>query len=301
MCAALTVEAPCKVNIHLRVLGRRSDGYHNLESIFLALSFGDILRFEVFEPHISRPDEIRIQPELPAGDSSIAKAVSLFRSVTGFSGAVKIEAEKRIPLGAGLGGGSSDAAATLMVLNRLSGLFLPERELQRMALQLGSDVPFFLRGGAAYVTGRGEIIEPLDPPEHLWIVLVNPGIFSGTPEAFALMDRNGDTLWTQQLPKEELVRALSGDPASWPYRNDFLALFLSRGTAAVRDGYTRILEELEALGADFAGLSGSGSTCFGVFKDKRVAEKAEKALISRWSFAQMTFPLARTGITVLKC
>jgi 4-diphosphocytidyl-2-C-methyl-D-erythritol kinase len=300
----LTIQAPGKINLHLRVKGIRPDGYHNLESIFLALDFGDTLRFTVLdEPGIT---DIQVSGGgfPPAGENIVDKAVNLFRNETGFNRGLRIYVEKRIPLGGGMGGGSSDAASTLLALNDLSGAGLSAAGLEKMARILGSDVPFFLTGGAAWVSGRGEEIWPLPVPPGLSVALVNPGFFSGTAGAFRLLDasRNGlagpspRPAGAADLAPEALVEAFGGSPRAWPFYNDFLPV-LDTGTGNV---YSGILSRLKELGADFSGLSGAGSTCFGVFIDKKKAENAVKSLSNDWPFIRLTFPLARIAYAVLK-
>lgn len=270
----LNIKAPAKINLHLAVKGKRPDGFHNLESIFLALDWGDSLCFDcggaeaqcAIQTTWDIPiDEVVIQPE----ENIVFKAVSLFRARSGFMQGLRIRLDKRIPLGAGLGGGSSDAAATLLALNRLSGAELPPAALRELAEALGSDVPFFLTGGAAFVSGRGERIEPLVVPEGLSVVLVYPGFVSNTRLAFALLDADGHERRVSRS-REELIQALGGKPADWPYHNDFLPVFLAAGMEVYGD----LLRKLKRLGADFAALSGSGSTCFGIFSDESAASRA---------------------------
>jgi 4-diphosphocytidyl-2-C-methyl-D-erythritol kinase len=170
-----------------------------------------------------------------------------------------------------------------------------------MAGKLGSDVPFFLTGGAAWVSGRGEHIRPLPIPPGLRVVLVNPGFSSGTAGAFRLLDasRNGGSGSFPEpgFPAPEVyMKALEGPPRDWPFFNDFLpVLNLEAGGA-----YHRILTRLKDLGADFSGLSGAGSTCFGLFTDGKTAEMAAKALEKERPFVELTFPLARPAYAVLK-
>ncbi|MDR1177855.1 MAG: 4-(cytidine 5'-diphospho)-2-C-methyl-D-erythritol kinase [Spirochaetaceae bacterium] len=319
MPSVLTIEAPCKINLHLRVLGRREDGFHDLESLFLALSWGDTLTFEV---KAGEGDcEVLMDRELPPGGNLVEKAVWAFREATGFRRSLRIRLVKRLPLGAGLGGGSSDAAAVLKALAILGGIALDKGELNKLALGLGSDVPFFLGTGAAFVSGRGGFLEPVDPPEGIWIVLVKPGFSSSTPGAFALLDRvragsaeagsgraeagsgraeAGNGRAEAGPSREDLVRALGEGPETWPYTNDFLPLFIEHGPPEEGAVYSRLIGDFKRLGAAFAGLSGSGSTCFGVFKEKEAAKRAEKALRSPWNLVKTTFPLRieKSGIKI---
>jgi 4-diphosphocytidyl-2-C-methyl-D-erythritol kinase len=295
----LTIQAPGKINLHLRVKERRSDGYHELESIFLALNFGDVLRFSLLDR--AGAADIRGLESLPPEENSIFRALALFRAETGFDRGLRVDLEKRIPLGGGMGGGSSDAAFTLLALNEISGAALSASRLEEMAGKLGSDTPFFLTGGTAWVSGRGDVIRPLPPPAGLSVVLVHPGFPSGTAEAFRLLDRFRKGVFPAPEgppgPKPELlVKVLGENPRNWPFFNDFLPV-LSAGTGHV---YPDMLARLNTLGADFAGLSGAGSTCFGVFVDAGRAEKAAESLRRDWPFVHLTFPLARSAQRVLK-
>ncbi|MDR0877881.1 MAG: 4-(cytidine 5'-diphospho)-2-C-methyl-D-erythritol kinase [Treponema sp.] len=304
--SGLTIKAPAKINLHLRVKGLRPDGYHELESIFLALDYGDILTFSIAGEDgdldiLTGWKTGRAQENLPQEKNLIYRAVSLFRARTGFKKGLRVAVEKHIPLGGGLGGGSSDAASALLAMNAVSGANLSHSALTEMALKLGSDVPFFLSGGAAWVSGRGEKITPLTvsgllhdtSSGGLAVVLVNSGTPSGTAEAFALLDRRrAHIVPAAESPSmEKVTGALGGDPRNWPFTNDFLPVFLE--DEGVNGTYSRILSQLRETGADFSGLSGAGSTCFGIFADRELAKEAILCLSKQWSFAQLTFPLAR--------
>jgi 4-diphosphocytidyl-2-C-methyl-D-erythritol kinase len=301
----LTREAPGKINLHLRVKGLRADGYHGLESIFLALAWGDTLRVDAAKG--PGGCELSRNCFFPLGDLPFPpeqdlayRAALLFRAKTGFDRALRIELDKRIPLGAGLGGGSSDAAAVLLALNQLAGTGLSAAALGALAETLGSDVPFFLSPGAALVYGRGEGVISLESPRNIRVVLVNPGFPSDTAGAFRLLDAERGGPVPEDLPRETLVRALSGPPVLWPYGNDFLPLFLEKGAPEEAEAYRGIILSLKALGAEFTGLSGSGSTCFGIFTDEGAADRAVRNLLERWNFVRISFPLARSGDAVLQ-
>ncbi|MDR1250133.1 MAG: 4-(cytidine 5'-diphospho)-2-C-methyl-D-erythritol kinase [Treponema sp.] len=326
---SVRLDAPCKINLHLRVKERRPDGCHDLESVFLALALGDTLHVELRDA--GQADEFvtedrRSQPsggeEIPGPDNIVLKAAALFRAKTGFDRGLRIRLEKRVPLGAGLGGGSSDGAAALAALNGLAEQaghprLLGGTGLRAAAAELGSDVPFFLdlltaggvAGGAAWVTGRGEHIRPVEGPPDCAVLLANPGFPSNTAEAYRLLDlrRAGEGLGYGSgtgLSAQSLIAALRGPPARWPYGNDFLEIFLG-GNGAQAAAYRSILEGLRSGGADFCGLTGSGSTCFGIFAEKRAAEKAAEALQNgrhtpeSGIFTVLTFPLAHLGKRVL--
>ena len=166
----VTVQAPAKVNLTLEVLGKRPDGYHEIASVMQTISLFDILTF-------SPSDEVKVTtdvPELEGEDNLVYRAAMLLRDTSGVSAGAEIHLDKQIPLAAGLGGGSSDAAATLLGLNRLWGLELGEGELKELVAQLGSDVPFFVTGGTALVEGRGERVSSVKMPPTLWLVLAFP-------------------------------------------------------------------------------------------------------------------------------
>jgi 4-diphosphocytidyl-2-C-methyl-D-erythritol kinase len=318
MPSSLAIPAPCKINLHLRVGKRRADGYHDLESLFAAVEFGDALEFEILKsPGIceiltdwqvppARFPEGSPSPRdfpVPLEENIVYKAVSLFRARTGFDRGLRIHLEKRVPLGGGLGGGSSDAAAALRALNELAGAGLGREDLGELALNLGSDVPFFLGGGAALVSGRGEDIEALPVPSGLSVLLVNPGFPSPTVLSFRRLDR-----WREEnggfpgpdLSRARLISALKeGPPEAWPYGNDFLPLFLA-GPGEEAGAYRRLISSLREAGADFTGLSGAGSTCFGIFKDRERAEKASETLRKGWDLVYLTFFLASSTVSVLK-
>ncbi|GMO28695.1 MAG: 4-(cytidine 5'-diphospho)-2-C-methyl-D-erythritol kinase [Termitinemataceae bacterium] len=240
---------------------------------------------------------------MPTEKNLVYQAVKLFQSKTDFVLTGKIKVTKRIPAGAGLGGGSSDAATTLAALNKISGLELPLDTLRSMAEVLGSDVPFFIKNDmtetanlhCSYVSGRGDVIEPIDNKDIKYnVVVVNPGFASGTSQAYSMLDqfRSNDKNFIQKqivssfgkLKKEELVAMLQSDPFTWKYTNDFLGMFITDKNCGEK--YLGIIADLINCGASFANLSGSGSTCFGIFKDKKTADKAAAKLKSRWAFAE---------------
>ena len=282
----LTVASRAKINLHLTVLDRRPDGFHNLESIFLAVDFGDTLHFMPCEGENSLDITMEGLSDIPLEKNTIFKAVSLFRNKTDFTQGLKIKAEKRIPLGGGLGGGSSNAAATLLSLNKLAAFPLSREQLLEMAAGIGSDVPFFIyETAAAFVTGRGEHIEPLDAPK-LFIVLVNPGFPSDTGAAFRLLDESRNL--SNNLSSIKSVQSrkdfFSGDaPINYKnLNNDFLSIFPEHEKSV----YDEIIFQLKELGAEYANLSGAGSTCFGIFNERDLAQKAALFLKNKWNFVE---------------
>jgi len=273
----LTVSAPAKVNLHLAVLDRRQDGFHNIESVFLAVDLADTLHFEQVKGENSV--EIVMEPRsvsIPVEKNIIFRALSLFKAKTGYSKGLKIRVEKRIPIGGGLGGGSSNAASALLALNKLAGNPLNRDLLLEMGASLGSDVPFFLYDtAAARVTGRGEKIEALPPPK-LFLTLVKPGFSSDTAAAYRLLDKKREG---KEVVTPKPVESITAFDA---FYNDFLPVF----EEAEKSTYDEIISRLRALGADYANLSGSGSTCFGVFGDRAKAEQAAQILRKEWDFSE---------------
>ena len=298
------IQAPCKINLHLSIGGRRPDGFHSLESIFVPLGLSDTLRLERRGgggEALSLCNESG-GPDIPPEENLVLKALSLFREETGFDGGLCLHLQKRIPAGAGLGGGSSDAAAALTGLNLLAGRPLSPPRLAALAARLGSDVPFFLSGGAAFVAGRGEVVEPAACPQGLPVLLVKPPFHSCTAAAYRLLDRFRDAALVkagESPPKETLLRALASGAEKWPFFNDFLPAFLAEGgeTAAA---YRSVLGALKEAGALFSGLSGSGSCCFGIFPPGEIVERVEKALSDGKKYVKSTFFLAQKANAVLE-
>ena len=181
--------APAKLNLFLHVLGRRTDGYHQLQSVFRFIDHGDRLAFALRQDaEITRQD---LGPELEAQDLCV-RAARLLQQATGCEKGVDIMLDKRLPVGAGLGGGSSDAATTLTVLNKLWGLGLSRGELMHLALRLGADVPVFIFGQNAFAEGIGEELTPICLAPA-WYVVLQPEVVISTKEIFASSDLTRDT------------------------------------------------------------------------------------------------------------
>ncbi|MFQ5995914.1 MAG: 4-(cytidine 5'-diphospho)-2-C-methyl-D-erythritol kinase [Acidiferrobacterales bacterium] len=164
--------APAKLNLFLHVIGRRSDGYHLLQTVFQFLDYQDELSFRVREDgHVTRVTPLS---GISEDEDLTVRAAQLLKATTGAAKGVDIHLTKRIPAGGGLGGGSSDAATTLLALNQLWDVRLQDKELIKLGLQLGADVPVFLAGHAAWAEGVGEVLTPVDPEEAWYVVLVPP-------------------------------------------------------------------------------------------------------------------------------
>ncbi|MDR1868325.1 MAG: 4-(cytidine 5'-diphospho)-2-C-methyl-D-erythritol kinase [Treponema sp.] len=274
----LAYRSRAKINIHLHIQHKRLDGFHNIESIMAELQLSDILFFE-----ISRNDEVIYEWHVPpmvinSEQNSILRALQVFKKATLFDGAVRVLVKKYIPLGSGLGGASSNAVATLQALNEVAGTHLSQNELALLAQQLGSDCNFFIRGGVAWATGRGDIIKPLSLNQHFSVVLVNPGFHSSTVEAFQLLDAYRTSYGFSSSMQQDLFTVLQRPPIEWrgTYINDFLPIFLEYGKTV----YRSMLHYLSS--ADFSGLSGSGSTCFGIFSNSTHANRCASSLKEKW-------------------
>jgi 4-diphosphocytidyl-2-C-methyl-D-erythritol kinase len=179
----MKLHAPAKVNLSLRILGKRSDGFHDLESLMVPISLTDEIKLET---RIGQGVRVHCDdPSIPEDDSNLAAvAARQFHAHTGQRFNVRIDIRKRIPSGAGLGGGSSDAAAVLVALDSLFETRLGVASLERIAANIGSDVPFFIRRSPAWARGRGERIEPATLPEHLALTLLKPSFGVETPWAY---------------------------------------------------------------------------------------------------------------------
>jgi 4-diphosphocytidyl-2-C-methyl-D-erythritol kinase len=309
----LTLKAPCKINLHLKIRERRPDGFHNLESIFVPLDCADTLVFTPLGGNGNLTSvtmkaegpfkELSVRGQLfeaiPQEKNLVYRAVEIFRRKTAYSGDISVEITKRIPPGSGLGGGSSDAAAAFVGLNTLAADIsapLPREELLDMAAQLGSDVPFFIpdSGGfvkAAWVSGRGEEISPLPPPPPLGVLLAFPGFPSHTGRAYGLLDTHRAEFAPDAAGKTP-VKASWPPADSWNFTNDFLELFLTNGTDKEKQLYRTLLADLQESGASFTALSGSGSSCFGVFDSFEHALEAKKRLGTVPYTLEATFFLA---------
>lgn len=270
----IRIAANAKINLALAIKYRRPDGYHEIESIFQEIDFSDHLIIKKYEG-------IRFTSNLKSLETDPSNlcvaATRLMMESFGISG-LSINLDKKIPIGAGLGGGSSDAAAVLKAAAQLFELNLGRSELIPLAEQLGSDVPFFLNGKTAWVTGRGEKIQPIAAEQDYFLLLVLPEVRISTVWAYKKLNLN--------LTKEECKHKFIGfnfheigvtDFKKYCY-NDF-----ERTLFVVFPELAEIKQRIYDAGADFAALSGSGSTVFGVFQSRSQAEKACNLLESAYT------------------
>ena len=278
--AGLQVLCPAKVNLYLRVLGRRADGYHDLLSVMQPLSLTDELTVSPTAPGIFLDCD---QPDLPRGPGNLVWQAALeFQRATGRKVGVHIFLRKRIPVAAGLGGGSSDAAGALLALNTLAGEPLDAAALHSLAGELGADVPFFLGMGPAVARGTGTQLSPLTLPPY-WYLLLNPGVRVSTRWVYESLD-------LKALKGYKILEEGDRDPEqpeSWVH-NDLESVTLKKYPQLAE-----MLATLDGLGARARGMSGSGPTLFGIFPSLEAARQAGREL--RGSF-QGWMALAR-GLT----
>jgi 4-diphosphocytidyl-2-C-methyl-D-erythritol kinase len=276
----MNAHAYAKINLGLHIVGKRPDGYHNIETIFHRINLFD-------EINIENSDHISIvctDPSVPTDSSNHCwKAVDLLRNELGITAGAAITIEKHIPLGAGLGGGSSNAATVLTLLPRLWNIAVEPSVLQSVALRIGSDVPYFLNGSTAYAEGRGEVLTPVPVSLPYWIVLVNPNIHISTPWAYSALavQRNG------MFPnRPKMLELFTSDPIKTilSSENDF--------EPVVFDAHLKIKKiklQLKELGAVLSLMSGSGSSMFGLFDDMVSALKAVQ-FFNKEHFVHLTEP-----------
>ena len=262
----ITIKAPAKINLTLEVLRKRSDGYHEIRSVLQTVDLCDTLRIESGK-HISFQCDI---PGWSAKNSLLSKAIKLLQKAAGGKHGAAVSLEKRIPLLSGLGGDSSDAAALLKGLNDFWGLNLSYEKLKELAARLGSDVPFFLKGGTALAESRGEIISPLPPLQELWVLITVPD-FKVSPFKTARMYANiNASHFTDGSVTDRLVAAIKEGktPDASLLFNVFknIAFHVYSGLLLFNIGLIKV-------GVCGVYLAGSGPALFAVFKEKSQAEE----------------------------
>ena len=253
--------APAKLNLFLHITDQRPDGYHELQTLFQFLTVGDWLYFD-----IQGGGDVCLSGTpagVPEADDLCVKAARLLQETTACSSGVMIYNDKRLPTGAGLGGGSSDAATTLIVLNKLWKLGLGTRQLAELGLGLGADVPVFIHGRAAWAEGVGEILTPVNPPES-WFLVVIPSVNVSTAGIFS------DTELTRDTPRMKIPDLLSGRG-----QNDCEAL--------VRRRYPEVAAALDWLdGFSPARMSGTGGSVFAAFDSEADAQAVARQVPQGW-------------------
>jgi 4-diphosphocytidyl-2-C-methyl-D-erythritol kinase len=286
----LTLKAPAKINLFLKVSGLRSDGYHEIRSLIQKITLYDELSF-------SRSDDIDLttDSDIPFEENLVYRAALLLKNTYSVKTGAEIKLNKNIPLGAGLGGGSSDAAAALLGLRELWSLDCSREELCGIAGQLGSDVPFFLHGALSYAYGRGEKVRQERIRKSFPVLLVKPDIFVSTEWAYKNFTVNGTESGGGAIrPNAELTKK-AGKVNNIEH---FIRLFEKEEFNSLSDTVLNDLESVTAKefpvinemkdtlrkeGAVFTLMSGSGPTVFGIFKTRERAGKASESFSSYWT------------------
>ena len=254
--------APAKINLFLHITGRREDGYHELQTLFQFLDLCDDLWFDISNDNkIRRCTDIK---SIHESDDLIIKAANRLREVTGTHHGVDISIDKKLPIGGGIGGGSSDAATTLVALNKLWGLNLPAQDLAKIGLDLGADIPFFIHGHSAWAEGIGEKLQSFTARTP-WYLLVHPGIHISTAEIFS------NSQLTRDTTPIKMHTFVAGDG-----QNDC--------ESVVRSHYPEVEKVFNWFGPDSqARLTGTGACVFCPYDDEHIARKMARSLPEHWS------------------
>ncbi len=299
---SLRLQAPAKINLGLKILGRRADGYHEIESVFLPLSLADEIELTVGDStqycvdlevvHV-QSTQFGVDEAVPSDARNLAfRAAQAFLEAADVSARVGLRLTKKIPAAAGLGGGSSDAAAVLRGLARIFPQAVSREKLTEIALTLGADLPFFLDPRPALVTGIGEKISPLDSIPEIALLLANPGLPLATADVYRAYDANSLTmseagstmraLWglcesawfsASDTPQGQAQNSKAELLVETLLRND-----LEPVATALCPAVSDLRKKIEAVGAKAVGLSGSGPTVYGIFEDVRAARIAQARL-----------------------
>lgn len=260
----ISKKAPAKINLYLRVVKKRVDGYHDIISLMQLISLYDELTF------VQTNSGITVKcpgSSLPEDENNLVyRAAAGFYAQTGAKPGIEITLQKHIPVGAGLGGGSSDAATTLVTLNEMHGLPLTKKELLQLGESLGADVPFFIFGKTAWAEGRGEILTEAPALPLFWIVLINPGFPVSTKEVYQGLNLG----LTKKIIDYSIPRFSSVKDMATGLTNDLEQVTLARHP--VLEQIKAFLLKNDALGA---AMTGSGPTMFGVFTDEDSAQRVE--------------------------
>ncbi len=287
------IEAPAKLNLHLQVGRKRQDGYHEICSLVTMVDLCDKLFISSLK--IGNRCEIEGSFDCNTQDNLIYKAWQSYCEASGNKIGIHVRVEKNIPSQAGMGGGSSDAAAVLKALNYLEGNPLRLEQLMEIGAGLGSDIPLFFSSPYSLIKGRGENVKALDFKGIYNILVIQPDVQISTGGAYSKLARTAEypELF---LPDETMIKVL---PAAGLYRTSFCNDFL----AAVSDGndiFSNIISNLYAQGACYSNLTGSGSVVFGLFDCEKNAEKAYKALKCEYKFVQKIKSLDRIPYAILE-
>lgn len=282
---SVSVLCPAKINLGLKVLDRRKDGYHNLQSIFTTVPLFDKMKVSVTE---SPGCKIHCKEMVLPEDNTISRAYKAFCVLTGIQKGVEVELTKAIPAGGGLGGGSSDASSFLKSIDNLFGTHLGLADLMQLSSLVGSDVFFFTKalvetdnyskcaGYTALVEGRGEVVKTISYRNDFTVLLLLPGTEVSTKEAYGALDsfRERSKVSCSDM---DFLEEWKKRPTSWLFKNDF-----TEPVCEFKPDLKIALEKLKATEADFTDMSGSGSTLFAVYEDSEKAIRAQKSLSEQY-------------------
>ncbi len=270
--------APAKINLFLRVLGKRTDGYHDIFSLMQKISLYDELSFAP----LARGIQLKCSDlELPTNENNLVfRAAELLFSNVGYLGGIEITLNKKIPLAAGLGGGSSDAACTLMALNELCSFGLTKKELMEIGSKLGADVPFFIFGNSAFASGIGDKLKVCKNLPELHVVLINPQFPLSTKAVYS----NFNLRLTSEKINYSIPRLLTLGDVIRELHNDLQEVSLN-----MRPELGDLKQILLRHGALGALMSGSGPTVFGIFSDERAARNASALINKEFSGSYSVF------------
>jgi len=297
--------APAKINLHLQIGEKRSDGFHDIKSLFQMISLYDeiVIRSLTENTGISISGELCIpvmknaewRKLLESPENTIRLAAESFCRNYGVSRGFDITIRKNIPLGAGLGGGSSDAAAVFELLNDLTGVHAPQEELAALGAEIGSDVPFFFSCAAGIVTGRGDNIEAIESRDDFHLCIVYPKFSISTAEAYRWFDQKfpvrKNNLHEIALSKMFKIEK----PELWRFDNSFRTV-LEEKFPIIKE----LIQSMYQFGAQYANISGSGSAVFGVFDDISILYKGYLRLRRRFDTIWIIQPLDRRTSVVLE-
>ena len=269
---SLRLRAPAKVNLYLEVLGRRPDGYHDLRTLMAPVGLFDEIEIEPLQAPGGLEVECSGDDTVAPGEANLChRAAWFYFRRTGVEAGARIRLRKRIPVGAGLGGGSSDAAATIMGLESIFGRGLSPEDRREAARAVGADIPFFFARGPAWVEGIGELVRPVCTFPVLWLVLVHPGVSLSTAAVYSRLGKGltsrpqANSITRFDLP--EIARGL---------RND-----LETAARELAPAIGEVLRALGEVGSEACLMSGSGSAAFGLFADEGRARQAAAAVSER--------------------
>ena len=274
-----TLHAPAKINWFLSVLGKRDDGYHEIRSLMQCVDVYDTLLFEENDTL----EVISDLKDLPVEQNLVYRAAMLMQTIAGGKKGARITLKKEIPLAGGMGGGSCDAAVTLIGLNRLWHMNLGTERLREVGTSIGSDVPFFINSVYALVEGRGEVITPLSGAPAVPLLLVNPGIPVSTAWAYKACQIG---LTKKTVDIKLFCQTL--DSGDFALLQSLMVNDLEEAVIGVYPEIGRVKDRLRLLGAAASAMSGSGSTVFGVFRSAEDAQNAARNIDSPWCRAVTT-------------